>query len=106
MPVLIFGAGHNHFCNFFLEYFGNSIYVETERVDKHRGLGEIDESLFKKGDVNFFFLNFTQTIEATCEIIKKVRKLSPKTKIVFVSSTAETYCKEIFSAGANACIKG
>ncbi len=106
MKVLICGAGHNNFCQFFLEYFGESVYVKTERADAGMPLGKVNEELFKNGHVNFFFLNFAQTLETTCEIIKKVKVLSPETKIFFVSSTAKTYCKEIFESGADACIQG
>ncbi|MCX6753119.1 MAG: hypothetical protein NTW62_02130 [Candidatus Nomurabacteria bacterium] len=52
---------------------------------------------------DFFAMNYLSGPESNCHVIKKVKEISPRTKIIFISTTIQTTSKEVLEAGADVC---
>ncbi len=114
LTVANFRSGFDHFRNGLQAYFGNATHEvlknlieETIEIEFNGDNPKnFDEAAFAEYKIDFLFLNLIFCTETTCKVIKRIKVISPGTKIIFVSSVAKSISQEIFSAGATACIQG
>lgn len=99
-------SGFDRFTNVFSNCSDNFKDQLEIKFEYKEGIITFDESMFSTNKIDVLFLNLLYDTENTCNVIRKVKELSPETKIIFTSSAAYSISNEVFLAGAIGVIYG